>query len=977
MNRPLRWLLWCIVLTVSCVLPTASWASGPQAERWQTYTTPHFRVHFHASVAPMAEDVATLCEAAHTVLSPLFDYTPRRRTDVVLIDSNESANGSAGLFPRARVTLYATPPDSVDTRTDTDHWMWELILHEYAHVLHIDQVRGLAKLVNLPFGRVFLPNQNLPRWYIEGAATAIESKETGGGRVRSHMYDMYLRAAVLAGTVPTLAQLSNQPPNFPYANAWYLFGSDFVDFIARTRGWDAVFSSFRKQSNMLRPYALNYMALRDYGATLDELYDEWLADAQSRAIRIDHAIVSAGLLEPVPMTEEGHYTQWIATTPQGTLPHWIQSNGKDDPTIRSLQHDGGRKKRIRNNSTFSLFPGGDMAVVSYATPVRSGYSRADLWTVNLKTGEIERLTRGLRAKQPAVSPDGESIAYTSTTDGRIDLYVLDLKRKTSVRVATARPWTTISQPSWSPDGAHIYYSQSEIRNGRDLYVVEVATGRVTRLTNDRAIDDSPAISPSNRWMYYASDRDGVFNIYARDLRDTQACTATSCERVSTSKDRRVTRVRTGVFTPKVVVRPGRCELWMSTYSARGFDIARLELDRDCGPPRRIGNAEASYERPTPEPPEVEPLDAPHRYRTGRLAHPWTWFPVYHQIGPHRQFGLTTSGSDPAGKLQWNANVTLGDPYNQLRWAVDIAYSGIQPDLRFRSVRSVNRRGMFVDSRVVPFDEVVNIASLGTSYRYGGYRAQQHATVGYQFETRGFWQPVSFQHDPGGLMPSEPEMGRFSSLVLGWSISNLRGYTRGVSVERGWSANVQFRLRTRILGSDFESRELTLGAMKAVPIGRWDKHAVVLRLRGGGSQSDFRRRSVYYVGGMTDQNLWEAIRDQLGASTTVVRGFAPGIRHGAFFAMLNAEYRFPLWWIDSGVSTLPLFFDRLTGAVFLDAAVAFDHPTLTPGPLIGMGAELRFQLTAGYYQPQSFRLGVARGFGRDGEWQGYLLFGGSF
>lgn len=978
MHRPRRWTLRCTCLVLLGLLWTSlGWASGPQAERWQTYTTPHFRVHFHQGVEPIAEDVAELCEAAHTLLSPLFGYSPRRRTDVVLLDASESANGSAGMFPRARVTLFATPPDSVDTRTDTDHWMWELILHEYAHVLHIDQVRGLAKAVNIPFGRMFMPNQILPRWYIEGAATAIESKETGAGRVRSHMYEMYLRAAVLDGAVPTLAQLSNMPPEFPYANGWYLFGSDFVDFIARTRGWDAVFASFRRQSRVLRPYAVNYMALRDYGATFDDLYDEWLVDVRRRAAETERAIVSAGVHEPVPLTEEGHYTQWIATTPQGTLPHWLQANGRDDATLRSLDHDGGRRKRLRSNQQFSLFPGGDMAVVSYVTPERSGYSRSDLWTVDLVNGTIERLTRGLRAKQPAVSPDGGTIAYTATSDGRVDLYVLDLKTRTSSRLVTADRWTTVSQPSWSPDGKHIYYSQSQLRHGRDLYVVEVASGRVIRLTDDRAIDDSPAVSPNDRWLYYASDRDGVFNIYARDLRSETSCTAATCAAVSTASDRRVTRVRTGVFTPKVVVRPGRCELWVSTYSVRGFDIARMELARDCGPPQYAGAAGASYERPTPEPPEVEPIDPAHRYRTGALAHPWTWFPIYQQIGPHRQFGVSTSGSDPAGRLQWTANLSLGDPFNQLRWAVEVAYSGLAPDLRLRSVRSVNRRGMFVDSRVVPYDEVTNVASVGSSYRFGGYRAQQSVGLSYQWETRDFWQPVTFQHDPGGLMPSEPEMGRFSSMALSWSISNLRGYTRGVSVERGWSANVQFRLRTRVLGSDFESREYTFSVLKAVPIARWDKHAFVLRLRGGGARSDFRRRSAYYVGGMTDQNLWEAIRDQVGASTTAVRGFSPSIRSGQFFLMVNAEYRFPVWWIDTGISTLPLFFERLTGAVFVDATAAFDRPSALSGPLVGVGAELRLQLTAGFYQPQSFRLGIARGLGPDGEWQGYVLFGGSF
>lgn len=959
---------------------SVSYASGPASEGWKTIETTHFRLHYHRSVAPMAAEVAEMCEAAHAVLQPEFEYTPRMKTEVVLIDASESANGSAGVFPRPVITLYAVPPQSVDTRTDSDHWMWELILHEYAHILHIDQIYGWIRVLNFPLGRQFMPNQILPRWILEGTATALESRHTGGGRVRSHLYGMYLRAALLDGTVPTLAQLSNTPPAYPYANFWYLAGAEFITYIGDTYGWDTLFQAYREQARRLRPWAINYMALHAIGATFDELYEEWIKAAYNEAYQLDARIVAAGVVEPERITHGAYSSQWAAATPQGASPHWIRADGKDDAALVDQSDPDSRRRPVRSSGSFSIFPDGKDAVISRSTRVKDGYFRNDLWLVDLASGRMERLTRGLRASQPAVSPDGSAIAYVRPDQGRFDLYIFELGDRSARRVVRAVDWGTIAQPSWTPDGRHILYSMAGVRSGRDLYAVNVRSGKTTRLTEDRAIEDSPRVSPNGRWLYYSSDRDGVFNIYARDLRAKNACTPSSCASPTVAADRRVTRVRTGVFAPVVVRDGARCALWMSVFSSRGYDIATLPLEDDCGPAAHIGHAQQSYQRPDLPIPEHEDdvtVGAPRRYRTGLLAQPWNWSPIYQELGVHRQFGFSTSGGDPAGRFHWRTDVSLGDPFNQVRWAVDLKLNMTTPGFYLSSTRSVNRRAMLLNSRATPYDQLITTVGGGTSYGFGGVRASQQIGASFTWEQRSFWEDVPMHHDPGGLMPILPEMGNFSNIYLSWSISNLRSFVRSVSPERGWSASIGVRVRTQLISSDYETRELSASLLKAIPIHRWERHALVLRLRGATSQARFDRRSNYVVGGMSDQNVWEALREQIGASTTAIRGFRPGTARGPHYVMLHAEYRFPLLWLDWGYSTLPLFFERVHGAFFLDAGSAFEHRPDARNTLVGMGAELRLDLTAGYYLPQSFRLGFARGFGPHGIWQGYLLFGGSF
>lgn len=995
-------------------------ASGPAAERWRTISTPHFRVNYHKGVEKMTKDVAIMCEDAHELLAKEFDFTPDRKTEVILLDASESANGSANTFPRATINLYAVPSASYDTRGDTGHWMWEMVLHEYAHILHMEQIYGWIRILNIPFGRQLMPNQNLPRWMLEGTATAIESRYTGRGRIHSNFYRMYLDAALLDETIPTLAQLSNQPPKFPYANLWYLAGGFFIEYIAETYGWEALFEAYAQQARRLRPWAVNFMLWKTIGKTADALYEEWIDYAKNKAKKRARLIANQGLIEPTPRTQTGHDTRWIAATPHGAFLHWIRSDGKDDATLVAPDHPNARRIRVRTSSPFTLSPDGRYALISRSARVRDGYSRNDLWRVDLETGKMRRFTRGLRASEPAWSPDGRTIAYVRPKDGRFDLHVYDIASKTSKRVARADDWTTYGQPAWSPDGKYLYASLSAIGGGRNLFAFNTRDYARTQLTDGVVIHDSPRVSPDGRWLYFSSDRDGTYNIYARDLQDSEACTPTACDTPSKAKDFRVTRVRTGVFQPVVVQQNDGCALWMSTFSSRGFDVAEFALQDDCSPPRAPSNAQtssddaekgaqsaadASDEEP-PRDPEDTPsfksaqvraehkstptyrtpvlpsesrddLSRPKRYLTGIRAQPWTWSPIYQNVGPHRQVGFSTHGEDPASRFAWRADLSIGDPFNQLRWAIDLRFRMTTPEFYVNTSRSVNRGTMRVNSEVQPYDQMVTTVSVGTGYNFSGIRAAQRVDLSYNWDRREFWDRRVLHHDPGGLRPILPVLGDFNNLYLSYSLSNLRSYTRSVSQERGWSFRVGLRLRARWLGAHYDSRELSFAVQKAVPIHRWDKHAFVVRLLGAAAQSRFDRPIGYAIGGIYDQNLWEALQNQLGASTQVVRGYQPGILRGGQYLLANAEYRFPLLWIDWGHSTLPFFLERIHGAFFVDAATTFEPTASGQSVLVGVGGEIRIDLTLGYYLPQALRLGVARGLGPEGMWQGYVLLGRSF
>jgi outer membrane protein assembly factor BamA len=97
---------------------------------------------------------------------------------------------------------------------------------------------------------------------------------------------------------------------------------------------------------------------------------------------------------------------------------------------------------------------------------------------------------------------------------------------------------------------------------------------------------------------------------------------------------------------------------------------------------------------------------------------------------------------------------------------------------------------------------------------------------------------------------------------------------------------------------------------------------------------------------------------------MLRGYPAGFQGGQHFTLANAEYRFPIVNFDRGSSTLPIFWNRLTGAVFFDYGAAFDVVGEAKYKS-GTGGELWLETFLGYGLSMTFRLGYARGLASEG------------
>jgi Tol biopolymer transport system component len=135
---------------------------------------------------------------------------------------------------------------------------------------------------------------------------------------------------------------------------------------------------------------------------------------------------------------------------------------------------------------------------------------------HISTGRVMHLTRdpGLEL-DPALSPDGKSIAYAAGAAGDTRIYVRQIDGGRAIRVAESlvdnQRW-----PQWSPDGTKLVFQAGHAERDADstmppnaLYVVPALGGVPRRLFSDTASDISPSWSPDGSRIAFVRG-DGVY-----------------------------------------------------------------------------------------------------------------------------------------------------------------------------------------------------------------------------------------------------------------------------------------------------------------------------------------------------------------------------------------------------------------------------------------------------------------------------------
>jgi tricorn protease len=108
--------------------------------------------------------------------------------------------------------------------------------------------------------------------------------------------------------------------------------------------------------------------------------------------------------------------------------------------------------------------------------------RGDIVTVPAGKGDVFNLTNtgGVHEKSPTWSPNGKLIAYFSDASGEYALHIKNQDGSGSAQAIKLNGSGFYAHMHWSPDSKKIAF----VDNGRSLYVVEIATNKITKIAED-------------------------------------------------------------------------------------------------------------------------------------------------------------------------------------------------------------------------------------------------------------------------------------------------------------------------------------------------------------------------------------------------------------------------------------------------------------------------------------------------------------
>lgn len=197
----------------------------------------------------------------------------------------------------------------------------------------------------------------------------------------------------------------------------------------------------------------------------------------------------------------------------------------DDPALVNITNN-----RERAEYALSWSPDGSMIAFSagfYVTKTQNslistrGVDLTNIYVMNADGSNVVQLTDAeTSSSNPAWSPDGTMIAFSRRMNDSSEIFVVKVASGETSRLTSFQHRKGHAlQPSWSPDGEFIVYNFKGNSSNSDLYLLEVKSGRSSRLTDTPGNDEYPAWSPdggkiaftttTNPWKYvFVIDSDG-------------------------------------------------------------------------------------------------------------------------------------------------------------------------------------------------------------------------------------------------------------------------------------------------------------------------------------------------------------------------------------------------------------------------------------------------------------------------------------
>lgn len=581
------------------ILPTPLHAAKFNAFGLKFYTseTEHFRIHYHKGLEHVIPRVATQCEKLYNIYRNTYGLTLPDKTDFVVIDGDVS-NGWA--FANTNTITIWTHDFDFNLRGSHD-WYEDVITHEYAHIVSIQAGLKLPPSIpELRLGFFSHPNEPrrveafqsiagniLPMWFAEGIAQYSSSLH-GTDSWDAHR-DMILRTLTLSGKLLSWDHMQTFAGKGDDYEKTYNSGFSMVKYIADKYGEDKIVALLR-ESDKIHRMDFDGAMKKVFGISGKAFYNKWKQHLERRYRKQLDSI--GPQLYGRKLNKDGYENYWPRFSSDGSKVYFL-SNGKNDYGFKllytvSLSDTVEEKKKIKPvsgiKSIFDIHPkSGKICYVasdpkkSILPPHLGGNVTSDLFIDTIPPDKkkfrlfpkktYKQLTEKQSIFNAAFSPDGNMLACAKRSVEKFYLALADTTGKNFRLVYPSKnsPEQEIGfiySIDWSPDGKNIAFSYFD-RDNRKIALYDTIHHTCNVLCDTDHDERDPSFSPDGRYLYFSSDRSGIFNIYRYSFHDSTL--------------EQLTNVTGGAFAPSVS--PDGNRFVYAGYDKDGYGIYLMDSIR--------------------------------------------------------------------------------------------------------------------------------------------------------------------------------------------------------------------------------------------------------------------------------------------------------------------------------------------------------------------------------------------------------------
>lgn len=928
---------------------------------WYTIESRHFRVHYHNGEAELARQTANIAERVHSKLSSWIQWQPLAKTDLVLSDEFDRANGFATPFPSNRSQIYVSAPDTVSSLEDYASWLETLITHEYVHILHLDKATNSATIWRTIFGRnaFFLfntfPAGSAPGWAIEGLATYKETdQQRGVGRGQSSYFNMLMRLEVANGIKP-VHQVNQVISSWPLGTTSYLYGVNYYQFIAQQYGAKSVNGLVNDFASKLFPYRINDNTEKVLDKNLVVVWQEFEDYLNKKYTPQIKAINAKGIRAGTQLSHNGYFDESLTTLGDGRL-FYVSYDAQRYPVL--MMRYGNQTKKLLRVERGTRLDVHATAGVLLAQPSLCDNSQNyyDLYQLNLESGVVKKLTDCARYRMARWSPDGKTIIAVHNKLGKNQLVLLNAQGRKIKTLWQGEQWQVLSYFDWSADGRSLVAALYRESSGWNLELFNIENTSWTALSRNSVIQSYPVFSLDGGSIYYSAEHDGVYNLFKMSLSDKSVT--------------QLSNVIGGAFYPAPSADNG--DLYYIGHHSNGMDVYQLAASEHYN---KVIDGSSVNEKSSgvalPVAPVVDVSEV-QEYSPWSSLRPRWWFPVFAFGQDISLLGFTTSTSDILERHNYLATLAYDSKNKEMIGAVDYIYDRYWPIYKLHYDRSINI--LYDSNDDFARTKVTDLTQAEVILPFLGLKQRTSIHFAYGVET------INDGRRASGIPKSREINDKFYGAAIVYS--NASRHPRSISRNEG--RHISFTVEDSAPFKDsfyqgavksFDWREfVALGGKQVLALrvvsGRGDKNAKPFQL--GGNINTTR------VPPILKSTLLDSPFNQRKYN---LRGYASGLQAliGTNMNVISAEYRFPLFKLERGFMTPPVGLHEMHAALFYDSGAAWNNNITTPDKYYsGAGVEVTAVTTFFFHARLNIVLGFARGLDKDlGEKQLYLRLGAAF